>query len=277
MSGLSHVLASPHPDFAPIPEDPGVLRGIPYRDTPGGRPLELDLWRPEGTDPLPLLVFVHGGGWRRGRRDDMGLRMREWTPGPFARLAAAGFAVASVDYRLSGEAVFPAALDDVRAAVRWLSLRARELRIDPDRLVVWGESAGGHLASLLALTEPAVRGAVIWYGPSDLQTPREGFDPAAPHTPEALLLGAAPAAVPGLAREASPIDHVHEDAPPFLLMHGLRDSMVPYGHSEDLAAALPRAELRLVPDADHVWYGLPDEQVAQIFLDSLDFALSHAG
>lgn len=271
MSGLPDVIAPPHPDFAPIPETP---RGIAYREVPGGRPLELDLWRPEGTDPLPLLLFVHGGGWARGRRGDMGLRLRGLSPGPFEWLAAAGFAVASVDYRLSGEARFPAPLEDLRAAVRWLSLRANELRLDPQRLVVWGESAGGHLASLLALTEPAVRGAVIWYAPSDLHTPRPGYDPADPGTPEAGLLGAAPAEVPEAARAASPVDHVHPDAPPFLLVHGRDDSMVDCGHSKDLAAALPRAELRLIPGADHVWYGLPDEQVEEILALSLEFTLA---
>ncbi|HET6858811.1 MAG TPA: alpha/beta fold hydrolase, partial [Streptomyces sp.] len=164
----------------------------------GSRPLELDLWLPEAdrTRPLPLVLFVHGGAWRRGRRDDMGLRTRHWAPGPFARIAAAGFAVACVDYRLSGEAAFPAPLDDLRAALRWLTLRSAELGVDTGRTVVWGESAGGHLASLLALTHtrPSPVGAVVWYGPSDLTTARGGFAPEDPATPEALMLGAAPAA-----------------------------------------------------------------------------------
>ncbi|MDG4866346.1 alpha/beta hydrolase, partial [Streptomyces sp. T-3] len=132
----------------------------------------------------------------------MGLRTRHWAPGPLARIAAVGFAVACVDYRLSGEATFPAPLDDLRTALRWLTLRSAELGLDTGRTVVWGESAGGHLASLLALTHtsPPLAGAVVWYGPSDLTVARGGFRPEDPRTPEALLLGTAPAAAAERAR-----------------------------------------------------------------------------
>lgn len=276
---LRALIAAPHPDVAPLPApDPRVLRGIPYAEVEGCRPLELDLWLPEaGSGPAPLVLFVHGGAWRRGRRDDMGLRTRHWNPGPFARIAAAGFAVACVDYRLSGEARFPAPLDDLRAAVRWLELRAPELGVDTARTVVWGESAGGHLASLLAL-DPTVTaaGAVIWYAPSDLTVPRGPFDPHSATTPEALLLGAAPAAVPERAREASPVARVHPTAPPFLLIHGERDTMVPATHSEALAARLreagARVEAHTVPNVDHGWYGASDEAVEDLFTRSLRFA-----
>ncbi|MEV6754623.1 alpha/beta hydrolase [Streptomyces sp. NPDC051214] len=277
---LRRLIAAPHPDVAPLPAPhPRVLRGVPYGEVDGARPLELDLWLPvdAGNGPAPLVLFVHGGAWRRGRRDDMGLRTRDWNPGPLARIAAAGFAVACADYRLSGEATFPAPLDDLRAALRWLRLRAPELGVDTARTVVWGESAGGHLASLLAL-DPAVAasGAVIWYAPSDLTVPRGPFDPHSAATPEALLLGAAPAAVPEAARAASPVTRVHRDAPPFLLVHGERDTMVPVTHSETLAARLreagARVELRTVPDADHGWHGAPDDTVANLFTHSLRFA-----
>ncbi|MCZ4119927.1 alpha/beta hydrolase [Streptomyces sp. H39-S7] len=278
------MIAAPHPDHAPLPpaSEPGVreLRGVPYREVAGGRPLELDLWLPEGRPAgrRPLVLFVHGGAWRRGRRDDMGLRTRDWSPRPFARLAAAGFVVACADYRLSGEAVFPAPLDDLRAALRWLTLRAADLGVDTGRTVVWGESAGGHLASLLALTptDPAPVGAVIWYAPSDLTTARGAFAPEDAATPEALLLGAAPAAAPERARAASPLAQVRPGAPPFLLVHGEADSMVARSHSESLAQALETAgspvELWTVPGADHGWHGLPDAQVEEIFTRSLAFA-----
>ncbi len=108
------------------------LRGVPYHQASGSRPLELDLWLPgtaPAAGPAPLVLFVHGL-WLQGRRDDMGPRTRQWSPGPFARIAAAGSAVACVDYRLSGEAAFPAPLDDVRAALRWLTLRGPELGVD---------------------------------------------------------------------------------------------------------------------------------------------------
>ncbi|GAA1940600.1 alpha/beta hydrolase [Streptomyces durmitorensis] len=282
---LRALIAAPHPDVAPLPPaarpapDLRLLRGVPYGEVEGGRPLELDLWLPDTVDgPLPLVLFVHGGAWRRGRRDDMGMATRHWDPGPLARIAAAGFAVACADYRLSGEARFPAPLDDLRAALRWLELRSPELGVDPARTVVWGESAGGHLASLLAL-DPAVpaAGAVIWYAPSDLTVPRGPFDPHSATTPEALLLGAAPATVPERARAASPVTRVHRAAPPFLLVHGERDTMVPATHSEALAAGLrdagaARVELRTVPGADHGWHGLPDADVEDVFAHSLRFA-----
>ncbi|WP_028813594.1 alpha/beta hydrolase [Streptomyces flavidovirens] len=282
---LRELIAAPHPDHAPLPpgtpSEPGVreLRGVPYANVEGSRPLELDLWLPEAVqeEPLPLVLFVHGGAWRRGRRDDMGMRTRHWSPKPFARIAAAGIAVACVDYRLSGEAAFPAPLDDLRAALRWLTLRSSELGIDTARTVAWGESAGGHLASLLALThaDPPLAGAAIWYAPSDLIATRGCFAPEDAATPEALMLGAAPSAAPERARAASPLAHVHSGAPPFLLVHGEEDTMVHCSHSQSLAAALDDAqapvELRTVPDADHGWHGLPEAQVEEIFTLTLAF------
>ena len=143
------------------------------------------------------------------------------------RAARAGrIAVASVDYRLSGEATWPAQLHDAKAAVRWLRARADELGIDPDRIAAWGESAGGHLAELLGLTDddPALEGDVgitgpssavaavaAWYAPSDVAAVATdlGADPADPTTREALLLGAPAAAVPEPAAQASPITHVY--------------------------------------------------------------------
>ncbi|MEV0322871.1 alpha/beta hydrolase fold domain-containing protein [Streptomyces sp. NPDC050658] len=292
LPGLLQVIGSPHPDVATLPPaapcEPGVrvLRGIPYDVPEGSRPLELDLWLPgteDSASPAPLVLFVHGGAWRRGRRDDMGLHTRGWSPGPFARIAAAGFAVACVDYRLSGEAVFPAPLDDLRAALRWLTLRSADLGVDTARTVVWGESAGGHLASLLALThdEPSLAGGIIWYAPSDLTTARGGYDPASPAGPEALLLGSAPAAAPELADAASPLTHVHADAPPLLLVHGEADTMVDRSHSETLAEHLRKAgapvDLWTVPGADHVWYGLSASEAEDIFTRSLEFARGIVG
>ncbi|MCX4647954.1 alpha/beta hydrolase [Streptomyces sp. NBC_01446] len=283
---VRELIVAPHPDRAPLPpadeREPGVreLRGVPYGVVEGGRPLELDLWLPKVNQagPVPLVLFVHGGSWRRGRRDDMGPCMRSWVPGPFARIASAGFAVACADYRLSGEATFPGALDDLRAALRWLTLRSAELDIDTERTVVLGEYAGGHLASLLALThtDPSPAGAVIWYAPSDLTTARGSFAPEDPATPEALLLGAAPAAVPQRARAASPVAQVRAGAPPFLLVHGDEDTLVACSHSESLAAALEQAQvpawLWKVTGGDHGWHRLPDAQVEEIFTRSLTFA-----
>ncbi|MEV5518605.1 alpha/beta hydrolase, partial [Streptomyces flaveolus] len=195
---LAPFLAPPDPTALPLPpaarpaDGVRLLRAVPYAVHDGSRPLELDVWLPEEApdEPLPVIVFVHGGAWRTGLRDDLGPRFRTWRPGPFARLARAGFAVVCPDYRLSGEAVFPAPLDDLGAALAWLRARAADLGIDAERVVAWGESAGGHLAALLALTAgPPLRGCVVWYGATDLTA-------APPRTPEAGLLGAPAADAP---------------------------------------------------------------------------------
>jgi acetyl esterase/lipase len=254
-----------------------VLPGLPYAAIPGVRPLELDLYLPAETEPAPVAVFLHGGGWRAGTRHTAGPAYAGTAP--FERLAQAGVAVASVDYRLSGEAPWPAQLHDAKAAVRWLRARAGELGVDPDRIAAWGESAGGHLAELLGLTwqDPALEGdvgvtgpssavsaVVAWYAPSDLRAlaTDHGADPLDPATREAQLLGAPAPEVPDKAAEASPISHVSPDAPPFLLLHGAADRDVPCVQSERLYGALVEAgieaELDVYEEAAHMWLGSPD-------------------
>jgi acetyl esterase/lipase len=231
---------------------------------------------------VPVVVFLHGGGWRLGSRHSAGPAYRDADPGPFERVARAGVAVASIDYRLSGEAAWPAQLHDAKAAVRWLRFRAAELGIDPDRVASWGESAGGHLAELLGLTgddadlegavgvtgpSSRVRAVAAWYAPSDLATVAAGVgaDPMAVDSREALLLGAPVPAVPELAAQASPLSHVHPGAPPFLLLHGRDDRLIPCDQSERLADRLRQAgapvELETYPGAGHMWLGMP--QIAE--------------
>jgi acetyl esterase/lipase len=254
-----------------------VLLGVPYAAIPGVRPLELDLYLPAGNGPAPAVVFLHGGGWRLGSRRSGGPAF----PGPslFEEAAQAGLAVASVDYRLSGEAVWPAQLHDAKAAVRWLRARAAELAVDGSRVAAWGESAGGHLAALLGLTaddaglegdvgvtgpSSAVAAVAAWYAPTDLAgfAADAGADPLDPATREAQLLGAPPATVPDAAAQGSPLTHVSPAASPFLLLHGEADRFVPHAQSERLAAALRAAgaevELHTYPGADHMWLGAPD-------------------
>ena len=273
------------PELPPPVRADGVTtwRAVEYAAVPGYRPLLLDLHRPDG--PLPaLIVFLHGGGWRGGSRAGFGPAFADWSPSPFLQLAAHGFAVASLDYRLSGEARFPAPLEDVAAGLGWLRAHAEHLGIDATRAVLWGESAGGHLAALLGLTDPGVRAVVDWYGPADLTTVAadaaaggiSAVDPGAPDSREALLLGVAPLSDPERARAASPVTHVHADAPPFLLLHGTADRLVPTRQSERLAAALDDAgaamTLELFDGADHLWLGRPD--VARAAFDrSVDFVL----
>ncbi len=257
---------------------------IAYRVVPGHGPLLLDLHRPAGPGPAPLVVFLHGGGWCTGSRATFGPAYDGWDPSAFALLTAAGLAVASVDYRFSGEAVFPAQLSDVTAALTWLREHADEHGLDPHRTALWGESAGGHLAALLGLTAGGVRAVVDWYGPADLTALAADaaggtvVDPAAPDSREARLLGAPVADVPERARAASPVAHVHAGAPPFLLVHGTADRFVPYRQSERLAAALvgcgAAARLHPIAGADHMWRG--DAAAARTAFDeSLAFVLDH--
>ena len=296
----------PPPTGLPAPDDPvtlelppsarpapGVelLRGVFYAHHPGVRPLSMDLWLPEErSERPPLLVFVHGGGWHIGRRDDLGPRFRSWRPGPFARIARQGMAVACPDYRLSGEATAPAQVEDLADALAWLGARAAEIGVDPRRTALWGESAGGHLAAMTALkatVEPevppdgvTVRACATWYAPTDLADfgtdhPRERFDPSDPDSPEARLLGVPPADDPERALANSPVGRVGAGAPPFLLLHGEGDRTVSARQSARLAEALreagTHADLRIVEGGDHLWRSLPDGAVERCFTDTVDF------
>lgn len=217
-----------------------------YREVLGFRPLELDLHLPPGPGPYPAIVYLHGGGWRRGSR-------RTTIPATLCEsLAERGFAVAAADYRLSGEARFPAQLDDVRAAIAWL-----RSEVDCVRTFLWGESAGAHLALLAALDGGDVDGVVAWYPPTDLLGLADDLTGVADGSREAGLLGAAPRDNPDLAKRASPLTFARRGAPPILLMHGDADDLVPATQSVRLAEALQAAgapvELDLVPGARHMW------------------------
>ncbi|BCB76976.1 alpha/beta hydrolase [Phytohabitans flavus] len=257
---------------------------LTYAQVLGYRPLSLDLHVPAGEGPWPLVVWVHGGGWRTGDRRTLPSTYAEL--GFFARMRRRGYAVASVDYRLSAEARFPAQLHDVKAAIRWLRANAADLALDADRVALWGESAGGHLVALAGLTadapdpfvegevgltgvSSAVHAVVNWYGVADLV----GLDRKDPESPEALLLGGQPGHLPELAALASPAEHAHAEAPPFLCVHGVADKVVPYSQSEHLAAVLhaygTRCDLRPVPGADHIFEGTDD--VGALIETSLDF------
>ncbi|MPQ97429.1 alpha/beta hydrolase fold domain-containing protein [Modestobacter sp. I12A-02628] len=266
--------------------------GLTYATRPGSRPLQLDLHLPpEGAHPAPFVVFAHGGGWSTGSRDVVGPGFADWSPSPFDRLAAAGIAVATVDYRLSGESTWPAPLEDVVAALRWLRGNSTRLGLDADRVALWGESAGGHLAAMAGLLghDPdrgagRVRAVVDWYGPADLLGLSGQLGPGAPHDPDAadsresMLLGAPLRTVPELAADASPVHHVTAGAPPFLLVHGRADRLVPARQSELLAAALADhgvpVRLEVLDGADHLWTGSEDAPAVAFDLTT-SFLLEH--
>jgi acetyl esterase/lipase len=241
-----------------------VLRDVVFAQHPGFRPLSLDLYLPSAHEPAPVILQLHGGGWRMGSRS-------AWSPlvgqeHSFGRVAAAGFAVIAADYRLSGEATFPAQLDDVEAALDWIEANAGEHGLDATRIVLWGGSSGGTLAALAGLKPRAsIRGVIDWYGPSDLfdMAARSTGKDAPGESREDRWLGARTLDVPDLARAASPVFQVHAGAPPFYLAHGDADTDVPPAQSEKFAAALRAAgvdvELHLVPGAGHFWRDVADQ------------------
>lgn len=249
-----------------------VTRDIEYSQPEGFRALSLDLRTPDRSN-APLVVFLHGGGWLRGSRT-------VFTPGisdaqSFDRIVTAGFAVASCEYRLSGEARFPAQLDDVDAALAWLHTHGAEHGVDAARVVLWGVSAGATLAALAGLRRDDVRGVVDWFGPSDLFAMAAVTTGEPPEqTREARWLGGTAADLPDAARLASPALRVHAGAPPFHIAHGTADEHVPYAQSEALAAALRAvgadAELIAVDGGRHFWQGLDDTD--PVFDAAIDFA-----
>ncbi len=147
-----------------------VDKAIVFAEREGYRALELDVYRSASSSdaPLPVVVFIHGGGWSVGHRRAP-RETREWDRGFFERICDAGFAVAAISYRFSGEAAFPAQIDDVVDALRWLEGHADDLGIDAAHTYLWGASAGGMLAALAGLLPegPSVRGVVVWYAVSD--------------------------------------------------------------------------------------------------------------
>jgi acetyl esterase/lipase len=257
---------------APTPEGERVPVNSAYDVTyavRGGEALELDVAWPRAGGTHPLVVLLHGGGWSGGSRGSLHEEMLA-----FARM---GYAAATVEYRLTRAPrnTFPAAVADVRCAVRFLRAHAPDYAIDPERVAAAGYSAGAHLASLLgtapdvaALDDGSgcgsatggirVRAVVSYAGPQDLRV-------NGPYTQEQAdlvtnFLGAFPGDAPERAALASPIAHVSPGDPPFLLVHGTRDDLVPVAHARRMAAALRRAgtaatvlELR---DRGHEFVGL---------------------
>ncbi|NEM92266.1 alpha/beta hydrolase [Galbitalea soli] len=252
-----------------------MRRDIPFASYPGFRPLSLDLHRPEASGAVPVILQLHGGGWRVGSRGSFAPGISD--ADSFGRMTAAGFAVAAADYRLSGEARYPAQLSDVERALDWVEGHAEEFALDPDRVVLWGGSAGGTLAALVGLSgRRGIRGVIDWYGPSDLLAMARhtlGTAPAG-ESREDRWLGSFVLDVPELAREASPVHRVRPGALPFHLAHGAADRDVPPAQSEALADALRAAgvpvELHLEPGAGHMWSGVGD--TAPLFARALDFA-----
>lgn len=273
---------------------PGGVTGLPdlvYAQPAGFRPLTLDVYLPPkakiAKSGQPLVLFIHGGGWVNGHTRHSGA-FENW-PGVLASLSAKGYVVASLNYRLSSEAPFPAALQDVKSAIRWLRARSAEYGIDKSRALVWGGSAGGQLAALAATScheaalapqgaaneSDCVQGAVLWYPVTDFAGMARPAAAGAPPPAENKYLGCA---IQNCSAEtlrlASAAKQVSAMTPPMLMVHGSADRQVPVQQSITLDAALKsagvRSELLVIPDVDHSFIGASPQATRAASLDALD-------
>lgn len=263
------------PDIYPV----RVVADIPYAEIDSVK-LLLDLHRPENVEDPPLVLFIHGGGFRSGDRRRCKL----------AWIAQYGYAVASIEYRLSGVARFPAQIHDCKGALRWLRAHQKELGIDATRVVAAGTSAGGNLAAMMATTGSVealegttaghldqsshVQGAIDYYGPTDFIY-RAETQPAKTDDPAGSiyqLLGGPVRENRDAARLASPIDHVDPGDPPLLILHGDEDEVVYLAQSERLAKAYREkrldVQLHIVEGEGHGWNG-PSDTERQLVLNFL--------
>ncbi|MEO6245486.1 MAG: sulfatase-like hydrolase/transferase [Opitutaceae bacterium] len=245
---------------APVPAGVKRIANVEYTRPPTGAVL-LDLFLPEKTTnrPLPVVMWIHGGGWKNGSKENC----------PLTWLAAEGYAVVSIDHRYTSAAPWPAQIDDARAAVRWLRTNAARYGLDPARIAVGGGSSGGHLAAALGtLDAPAgekvssrVQAVLDYYGPSDLLTMPSNLagpgktDADLAKANGAKLLGGIVRDRPAIARAASALPNVTRDDPPFLILHGDKDPQVPLDQSQRLDAKLREvgvpSELIMLPGAGH--------------------------
>ncbi len=268
-----------------IPEGVTVHRDLIYGRV-GQRELPLDLYLPADTSsPVPVVIWVHGGAWRGGGKGNGG-RARNMT--------TRGFAVVDVEYRLSGEALFPAQIEDCKTAVRWVRAHAKKYNLDPDRIGAWGSSAGGHLVAMMGLTHDegvfetadhsqyssAVQVVCNWFGPTDFlrMNDFEGrIDHDAADSPESQLIGGPIQKNVEKVAAANPITYVSKDDPPMLIMHGEKDLSVPYNQSELLYAAMQKAGLDVtlykVVNAGH-GFGNADNQASLVEM-SVQFLEKH--
>jgi len=271
---------------------PQVPKGVAVGDDVvyvrrGERELTLDLYWHEHADNLtPVIIWIHGGGWMQGSKT---------APFPALALVDRGYAVSSISYRLSQEALFPAQIQDCKAAVRWLRANATRYHLDPDRIGAWGSSAGGHLAALLGTSggvedlegtegnleySSRVQAVCDWYGPTDFLRMNDVqgiINHDAADSPESRLVGGPIQERRAEVARGNPISYVTPDDPPFLIMHGDRDRMVPLNQSEMLYAALQDAgvesTLSVVPGSGHGFRGATPhwrevlQQRPQVFFD----------
>ena len=225
---------------------------------------------PDTGENLPLIIWVHGGAWHGGDK-------KHYTPKEYLKT---GYAGASINYRLSQHAIFPAQIEDVKAAVRWLRANAETYRLDPNRFAAWGSSAGGHLVAMLGTTgdvaefevgenlkvSSQVQAVVDYFGPTDFlqmdaQSLPDGLVHDAPDSPESQLVGGPIQEYKDRVARANPITYVSKDDCPFLIIHGDQDKLVPYQQSVLLKDALEETGVRVtfyrVEGGGHGWFRDP--------------------
>ena len=223
-----------------IPETITEYKDITYKKV-GDRSLKLDIYQPKNLNhPVPVLIFIHGGAWKGGNKSDYLLYLIDF--------AKQGYVTATLSYRFSREAIFPAAVRDVKCAVRWIRAHAKEYNIDADNIAVIGGSAGGHLAMMIGYSSDnpefdgeceqdsvssRVQAVVNLYGPSDLTT-----DFAIKQGVLVDFMGAPFSEAPEIYKKASPITWISKDDPPTLIFQGTIDSTVPVRQSDILKEKL---------------------------------------
>ena len=258
--------ARPAPDQRRSEDDGEVHRDLVYAQVDGVS-LQLDVYMPSNPDgKYPLIVWIHGGAWRAGGKARC----------PATSFAERGFVVASIDYRLSQKAIFPAQIMDCKAAIRWLRGNSAKYHIDKQKVGVWGSSAGGHLVALLGTSggigkwdqvgghrdqSSRVTCVVDFFGPTDfLQMDKHALPGSrlthdAANSPESQLVGGAIQDHPDKVAQTNPITFVTDDDPPFLIVHGDKDPLVPVHQSRLLYDALTKtrvdATLHIVEGAGH--------------------------
>lgn len=288
---------APKPAPKPVQLPAGVRMERDFAYIPGGDEAQrLDLYLPEAAPatPLPLIVHIHGGGWQGGNK----------FPCPVAGMVLKGYVVASVEYRFSQKAKFPAQIQDCQAAIRWLRANAAKYGIDPEKVGVVGGSAGGHLSALVGTAGgtgafPPVGGNVDRsdrvqavcdiYGPADFTTVVEQaaedknvkniFQFNSPKDPYSQLIGV-PLETTEKSKAVSPVTYVSEDDPPVLILHGTHDALVPYAQSVQFAGALKAKGvavwLQTLPGGGHGGPGFGKPAVRQLTQDFFDKFLKGA-
>jgi len=251
-----------------------------YSQISGFRPLRLDMYLPADTTTThPLVMYIHGGGWQNGHSRNSGA-FDNW-PATLAMIASRGYVVTSINYRLGGEAKFPAAIQDVKTAIRWLRANADEYGIDKDEFLVWGASAGGHLAALaatsgdvkeleplglpdeLAAESDRVQACIGWYGIYDLTGMEERGGPGGYFA--------------GTAKLASPVTYVDDSDGAFLLIHGSTDPVIPFQQSIDFNDLLNSHHLtssvHIIPNVAHSFIGDDAETTKNASIQALQLAM----